>query len=135
MSPMTPGTTSSLLNWIGRGGRRCTARLLLHPWASKASEVDDSENVIPTAIPISRSRVNRVGSRRRFQTFEKMSVQAIVWLLLFHPSEGVINAEISCASRFQQSSLLLPGTDQIKVKYLNRVDPLVCPYTYLCTID
>jgi hypothetical protein len=77
MSPMTPGTISSLLNSIGRGGIRCIALLRLHPCASIAIEVEDSENVIPTMIPITMSRVKRVGSLRRCHTLENMSVQAI----------------------------------------------------------
>jgi hypothetical protein len=77
MSPMTPGTISSLLNSIGRGGIRCIALLRLHPCASIAIEVEDSENVIPTMIPTTISRVNRVGNRRRCHTLENMSVHAI----------------------------------------------------------
>ena len=81
MSPMTPGTISSLLSSIGRGGMRCIALLRLHPCASNASDVEERENVIPTMIPITMSRVKRVGSFNRCQTLEKRSVQAI-----FHPT-------------------------------------------------
>jgi len=61
---------------------RCTALLRLHPCANNASDVDDSENVIPTAMPINRSRVNRVGRRKRLHIFVKISVQAMTCALM-----------------------------------------------------
>jgi len=62
---------------------RCIALLRLHPCASNASDVEERENVIPTMIPITMSRVKRVGSFNRCQTLEKRSVQAIFHQTLY----------------------------------------------------